>query len=68
VMSTLLWTTSNIRFDAEMGGLLAMWMAVSFVASETLLPALILLFKPKFIMRESAPSAGAPTGASTVTA
>jgi uncharacterized protein len=64
VMSTMLWTTSNIRFDAEMGGLLAMWMAVSFVASQTLMPVLILIFKPKFITRESPPAtvtAGAAT-------
>ena len=52
VMSTMLWTTSNIRFDAEMGGLLAIWMAISFVASQTLMPVLILIFKPKFIVRE----------------
>jgi predicted RND superfamily exporter protein len=65
VMSTLFWTTSNIRFDAEMGGLLAIWMAVSFLASQTLMPALILVFKPKFIMREAgaatAPAAGRAT-------
>ncbi len=52
VMSTMFWTTSNIRFDAEMGGLLAIWMAISFVASQTLMPVLILIFKPRFIMRE----------------
>ena len=64
VMSTMLWTTSNIRFDAEMGGLLAMWMAVSFVASQTLMPVLILIFKPKFITRES-PQATVTAGAAT---
>ena len=67
VMSTLLWTTSNIRFDAEMGGLLAIWMGVSFVASQTLMPVLILLFKPKFITREIT-SAEAPTRVGTATA
>jgi uncharacterized protein len=52
VMSTMFWTTSNIRFDAEMGGLLAIWMAISFVASQTLMPVLILILKPRFITRE----------------
>jgi predicted RND superfamily exporter protein len=52
IMSTALWTFSNIRFDAEMGGLLAIWMGISYVGSQTLLPVLILVFKPKFIMRE----------------
>jgi hypothetical protein len=35
-----------------MGGLLAIWMAISFVASQTLMPVLILIFKPRFITRE----------------
>jgi predicted RND superfamily exporter protein len=52
IMSTALWTFSHIRFDAEMGGLLAIWMGISYVGSQTLLPVLILIFKPKFIMRE----------------
>ena len=53
IISTLFWVTSNIRFNAEMGLLLAIWMFISYVGSETLLPVLILLFKPKFIMREA---------------
>jgi predicted RND superfamily exporter protein len=52
IMSTALWTTSHIRFDAEMGGLLAIWMGISYVGSQTLLPVLILVFKPKFVLRE----------------
>ena len=52
IMSTALWTFSHIRFDAEMGGLLAIWMGISYVGSQTLLPVLILIFKPSFIMRE----------------
>jgi predicted RND superfamily exporter protein len=52
IMSTALWTFSNIRFDAEMGGLLAIWMGISYVGSQTLLPVLILTFKPSFILRE----------------
>ena len=52
ILSTTLWTFSNIRFDAEMGGLLAIWMGISYVASQTLLPVLILTFEPAFVMRE----------------
>jgi len=65
VMSTLFWTSSNIRFDAEMGGLLAMWMAISFLASQTLMPALILVFKPKFIMREAGAGTASAGGRAT---
>jgi predicted RND superfamily exporter protein len=53
VISTIFWTTSNIRFNAEMGLLLAIWMAISYVGSQTLTPVLIVLFKPRFIMREA---------------
>jgi predicted RND superfamily exporter protein len=54
VFSTALWMLSNIRFNAVMGGFLAVWMLVSFVASETLMPVLIALIRPKFIMQEAA--------------
>ncbi len=53
VISMIFWTTSNIRFNAEMGGLLAIWMAISYVGSQTLTPVLIVLFKPRFITREA---------------
>jgi predicted RND superfamily exporter protein len=53
IMSTALWTYSNIRFNAVMGGLLAVWMLVSFLCSETLLPVMISYFRPSFILREA---------------
>jgi uncharacterized membrane protein YdfJ with MMPL/SSD domain len=37
-----------------MGGLLAIWMGVSFLASVTLLPVIISFFRPKFITKEAA--------------
>lgn len=60
VLGTLVWWFSNIRFDAEMGLLLALWMLVSFIASMTLMPVLFVVFKPGFILRE-APKAAAAT-------
>ena len=53
VISTIFWMTSSIRFNAEMGLLLAIWMAVSYVGSQTLTPVLIVMFKPRFIMKEA---------------
>src|SRR4029077_10722591 len=53
VASMALWCFSGIRFDAVMGGLLALWMFVSCVASETLTPVLIKHSRPGFIMREA---------------
>jgi predicted RND superfamily exporter protein len=53
VISTVFWTSSNIRFNAEMGLLLAIWMAISYVGSQTLTPVLIVMLRPKFIMKEA---------------
>jgi uncharacterized protein len=53
IVSTAFWISSSIRFNAEMGLLLAIWMGISYVGSQTLLPILILVFKPKFIMKEA---------------
>jgi predicted RND superfamily exporter protein len=51
IAGILFWTFSSIRFNAEMGLLLAIWMAVSFLASVTLLPACLVTFQPRFLRR-----------------
>ena len=51
IAGILFWSFSSIRFDAEMGLLLALWMAVSFLASVTLLPACLVTFQPGFLRR-----------------
>ena len=68
VFGTLVWWFSNIRFDAVMGGLLAIWTFVSFVASETLMPVMISYFRPGFIMREAGTKAPKPVVAVTTAA
>ena len=52
VASVLFWYWSDIRFDAEMGMLLAVWMFVSMLGAMTILPVLIVTFRPKFIEKE----------------
>ncbi len=55
VVSTLFWPwLSEIRFDAEMGLLLAIWMTISWAASMTLLPVVMVVIKPRFIQRRPA--------------
>ncbi len=54
IMSTLFWLISEIRFNSDMGLLLAIWMTVSWGASLTLLPVSLVLLKPKFIQRRPA--------------
>ncbi len=57
ILGTLFWTMSSLRFSGEMGLLLALWMGVSFLATMTLLPVLVALFKPGFIIKRSAQAA-----------
>jgi predicted RND superfamily exporter protein len=55
VFSTMAWPLiTNIRFCAEMGLLLAIWMTISWAASLTLLPVVLAVTKPKFIQRRPA--------------
>lgn len=54
IFSTLFWLISDIRFNSEMGLLLAIWMTISWGASLTLLPVSLAVFKPKFIQRKPA--------------
>src|SRR5437667_195471 len=68
VGSTALWTFSNIRFNAVMGVLLAIWMFVSFIASETLLPVMISYFRPRFILREASKASRRPAVAAQAAA
>jgi len=53
VASVLFWYWSSIRFDAEMGLLLVIWMFVSMLGAMTILPVLIVTFDPAFIRRET---------------
>ncbi|EMM7970290.1 efflux RND transporter permease subunit [Pseudomonas aeruginosa] len=45
----LLWTLSSLRFQAEMGLLIGLWLMVSAFTSLFVMPALALVFKPRFI-------------------
>ncbi len=41
---------SSLRFQAEMGLLIAVWMTVSAVSALLIIPSMIYLFKPRFIL------------------
>ncbi|MBM4396853.1 MAG: MMPL family transporter [Deltaproteobacteria bacterium] len=67
VVGVVFWTFSFLRFQADMGLLLVFWMSMSMVGSLLLLPTLIWVFRPKFVMsvvREdgngASPGAGIP--------
>ncbi len=50
--SVFFWWFSPLRFQAEMGLLLAILMSVNMLVGVLLLPALIHMFKPKFMTRD----------------
>jgi uncharacterized protein len=58
-ISTLAWVPSNIRFNSDMGLLLFLWMMISFLSTMTLLPALLVIIRPKFMTRLVKPAQGA---------
>ncbi|MBZ0272343.1 MMPL family transporter [bacterium] len=49
VAGIVFWAFSFLRFQAEMGILLAFWMTVSMLGGLILLPTMVVTFKPKFI-------------------
>ena len=49
IASVLLWTQSSLRFQAEMGLLIALWLTVSAFSSLFLIPSMIYLIRPRFI-------------------
>jgi uncharacterized protein len=51
VAGIVFWMFSFLRFQAEMGILLAFWMIISMVGGLLLLPTIVYMVKPKFISR-----------------
>lgn len=49
ILATLLWWGSSLRFQAEMGLLMAIWLTVSAFSALFVMPSLIYVFRPKFI-------------------
>jgi len=52
VAGIVFWMFSFLRFQAEMGILLAFWMIISMLGGLILLPTLVYMIKPKFIHKK----------------
>ncbi len=52
ILATLLWWASSLRFQAEMGLLMAIWLSVSAFSALFVMPSLIYVFRPRFIFGE----------------
>ncbi len=55
VLGMVFWTFSFLRFQADMGLLLLFWMVMSMLGGLVLLPALVVLVKPKFVFPDPKP-------------
>jgi predicted RND superfamily exporter protein len=48
--SVVLWCASSLRFQADMGVLMALWLLVSALSALFLMPAMVFVFRPDFII------------------
>jgi hypothetical protein len=53
MVSVVLWTMSSLRFQADMGMLMAIWLAISASSALILVPSIVYVFRPKFIVGEN---------------
>jgi len=54
VTSVALWYFfSSLRFQAEMGLMISLWMSVSAISSLLVIPSMIYVFKPRFLLKRA---------------
>jgi len=58
----LLWSYSSLRFQAEMGTLIGLWLLVSAFTSLFVMPSLVRVLKPKFIFDDAPKQADSASG------
>lgn len=50
IISVVFWSVSSLRFQAEMGLLMAIWLFISAFSALFIVPAMVYVFKPNFIL------------------
>lgn len=61
--SVLVWTASSLKFQAEMGLLMGVWLFVSAIGALVVMPAMVVIFRPAFVVgRADGAEAGKPQG------
>jgi len=63
IVSVVLWSFSSLRFQAEMGILMAIWLFISAVSALLIMPAMVYVFRPEFIVGRSDRSVAKPLAA-----
>ena len=59
IAAVLVWYASSLKFQAEMGLLMALWLTVSAITSLLLIPAMIYVFRPAFVFGDGKAHAAA---------
>ncbi len=59
IAAVLVWYASSLKFQAEMGLLMALWLTVSAITSLLLIPAMIYVFRPAFVFGDGTHHAAA---------
>lgn len=63
IVAVLVWYASSLKFQAEMGLLMALWLTVSAITSLLLIPAMIYVFRPVFVFGNGTSHAAAKPAA-----
>lgn len=53
IAAVFLWCFSSLRFQAEMGILIAIWLSVSTLSALFLMPSMVYVFRPSFIVGQN---------------
>jgi uncharacterized protein len=54
IAAVALWTWSSLRFQAEMALLMALWLFISATSALLIMPAMVYVFRPGFIVERAA--------------
>jgi predicted RND superfamily exporter protein len=65
IISVGLWSLSSLRFQAEMGLLMAFWLFISSASALLIIPAMVYTFRPEFVVGKPERSTVLPAAAST---
>lgn len=60
ILSVMLWSLSSLRFQAEMGFMMGLWLCVSATSALLITPAMAYVFRPKFIVKSAMDRIGQP--------
>lgn len=58
ITSVILWSMSSLRLQADMGILIAIWLGISAATALFIMPAMVYVFRPAFVVGAARPPVG----------